>query len=41
MSEPPTGLWVRWPGGKETRVKLPAGAREVELGPEGKLTIIQ
>ena len=41
MSGPPTGLWVRWPGGKETSVKLPAGAREVELGPEGKLTIIQ
>jgi hypothetical protein len=25
----PTGVWVRWPGGGESRVEVPAGAREV------------
>ncbi len=25
----PTALWVRWPGGSEVRVPVPAGAREV------------
>jgi hypothetical protein len=25
----PTSVWVRWPGGRETRVDVPAGAREV------------
>lgn len=26
---PPTSVWVRWPGGVETRSPVPAGAREV------------
>jgi hypothetical protein len=30
-----TELWVRWPGGKEQRVKLNAGVKEVEVGMEG------
>ena len=25
----PTAVWVRWPGGGEARVAVPAGAREV------------
>ncbi len=25
----PTAVWVRWPGGQETRTAVPAGAREV------------
>jgi hypothetical protein len=25
----PTAIWVRWPGGKETRTTIAAGAREV------------
>lgn len=25
----PTEVWVRWPGGQEARVPVPAGAREV------------
>ena len=28
-AEPPTAVWVRWPGGAEARVPVPAGAREV------------
>ena len=27
----PTEVWVRWPGGTESRVPVPAGAREVAL----------
>jgi hypothetical protein len=29
LSGTPTAVWVRWPGGTETRVPVPAGAREV------------
>jgi hypothetical protein len=35
--QPPTGLSVRWPGGKLTTVELPAGAAEVSVGLEGKV----
>ena len=46
----PKNLWVRWPGGKETRSPIPAGAREIsvnqngeikvalQIGPDGKLS---
>ena len=29
----PTSVWVRWPGGAETRTPVPAGAREVTARP--------
>ncbi|MEQ1690618.1 MAG: FG-GAP-like repeat-containing protein [Gemmatimonas sp.] len=29
LSGVPTAVWVRWPGGTEARVSVPAGAREV------------
>jgi hypothetical protein len=29
LSSTPTAVWVRWPGGEETRAAVPAGAREV------------
>ena len=29
--ETPTAVWVRWPGGKETRTDVPSGAREVTI----------
>jgi len=28
-ASPPSAVWVRWPGGGESRVAVPAGAREV------------
>ena len=31
LSGAPTGVWVRWPGGAETRVPVPVGAHEVEV----------
>jgi hypothetical protein len=33
--EPLTGIWVRWPGGRETRSKLPEGARALEVDVSG------
>lgn len=35
LSGTPAAIRVRWPGGKETRTPLPAGAREVVVRPEG------
>ena len=29
----PTEIWTRWPGGAETRTKVPAGASEVVISP--------
>ena len=34
-------LWVRWPGGKEMSVAVPAGAGEVEVSADGQLKVIQ
>jgi hypothetical protein len=31
LSSTPTGVWVRWPGGGETRAPVTAGAREVVI----------
>jgi hypothetical protein len=31
MAATPTEVWVRWPGGSETRTPVPTGAREVTL----------
>jgi hypothetical protein len=41
MREEPVSVWVRWPGGKETSAKVPAGAREVEVGLDGNLRVIK
>jgi enediyne biosynthesis protein E4 len=30
-----TEIWVRWPGGKEQTVKVPAGAKEISVSQEG------
>jgi hypothetical protein len=35
LSGEPVGVWVRWPGGRETRHPLPTGARAVTLSPDG------
>lgn len=31
LAEPPTAVWVRWPGGEETTTPVPKGAREVTI----------
>src|SRR5262249_47413893 len=37
----PTGLWVRWPGGKITQSPIPVEAREIEVDIDGKVTSIE
>jgi hypothetical protein len=37
FAQSPTRLWIRWPGGKETTVDLPRGAREVSVDLSGKI----
>ncbi|MEW6301919.1 MAG: VCBS repeat-containing protein [Verrucomicrobiota bacterium] len=31
----PESLWVRWPGGKETRTSIPANAKQITVNAEG------
>jgi len=33
--EPPTEIWVRWPGGRVTKTPVPAGARELTIDAQG------
>jgi len=40
MTETPTQLWVRWPGGREATVPISQPAREVRLDPDGKLEVL-
>jgi hypothetical protein len=37
--ETPTKIWVRWPGGKTTTSPIPAGAREITVDTDGKVTV--
>jgi hypothetical protein len=37
--ETPSQLWVRWPGGKSSTSPIPAGAKEVVVTEDGKLTV--
>jgi enediyne biosynthesis protein E4 len=37
-AESPSQIWLRWPGGKTFVVEVPAGAKEVVIGLDGKAT---
>jgi hypothetical protein len=37
MPEPPTHVWVRWPGGRVTTTAFPAGAQELALDESGNV----
>ena len=37
--EAPTQIWVRWPGGKTTTSNIPAGAKEIVVDTDGRLTL--
>jgi len=39
--QPPTRIWVRWPGGKTTTTELPLAAREVEVQPSGAVRVVK
>jgi len=36
LPEAPTHLWVRWPGGREQTVAIPAGAKDIVVDSTGK-----
>ncbi|MBU6401098.1 MAG: VCBS repeat-containing protein, partial [Verrucomicrobia bacterium] len=36
-STPPTGIWIRWPGGRVISAPIPAGAREIAVNPQGQV----
>ena len=40
MPEPPTEVWVRWPGGQETKSVVPAGAAEVVIKSGGQIEAV-
>jgi hypothetical protein len=39
--EPPTGIWVRWPGGKTTTSAVPKDATEIAVELDGKVTSLR
>ena len=41
MPEAVTGLWIRWPGGNEQTVGVPAGAREITVDRDGKVSVVR
>ncbi len=41
MPEPPTQIWVRWPGGKTVTADVPQRAGEIKLNANGKLKVVR
>ncbi|MEO8428030.1 MAG: VCBS repeat-containing protein, partial [Verrucomicrobiota bacterium] len=39
--EPPTQIWVRWPGGKIVTADIPAGAREISVELDGQVNLLR
>ncbi len=39
LSGTPTHLWVRWPGGKETRTAIPPNSHDLALNPNGEIKV--
>jgi hypothetical protein len=37
--EIPTQIWIRWPGGKTTTGNVSAGAREITVDTDDKVTV--
>jgi hypothetical protein len=40
-ADEPTGIWVRWPGGKIITAAIPRAAREITLDSTGKLEVLR
>jgi hypothetical protein len=36
---PPTGIWLRWPGGATNQFEVPAGAREISVSRDGIIQV--
>ena len=41
LSGTPTHLWVRWPGGQETRSPIPPNTRDLSLTPNGEIKVVR
>jgi len=41
MAQAPVGIWVRWPRGRTTQAKVPAGAREISVEQNGELKLLR
>jgi hypothetical protein len=41
IAQTPAGIWVRWPGGRTTLAKVPAGAREISVNQNGELKVLK
>ncbi|MBI4325045.1 MAG: VCBS repeat-containing protein, partial [Chloroflexi bacterium] len=39
--QPPSKIWVRWPGGKATTSEIPPGARGIEIGRDGQASLLR
>jgi hypothetical protein len=37
LTDTPTHLWIRWPGGRITRTEVPVSAREITVATDGAL----
>ena len=38
-SEPPTKVWIRWPGGTITTAPVPAGSHEISVDTDGETIV--
>jgi hypothetical protein len=41
LPQPPSQIWVRWPGGQATTANVPPGAREIMVDTQGKVTMVR
>ena len=41
MREPPTQLWVRWPGGRTVTAVVPKGALEIRVDTKGTTKVLK
>jgi hypothetical protein len=39
--EPPSRIWVHWPGGATTTTPLPSGAHEIVVAASGELNVLR
>ena len=39
--EPPTQIWVRWPGGQTNSANLPAGCRDISVNTRGEVNVLR
>ncbi len=40
-SQKPTGVWIRWPGGKTVQIEIKESDKELFAGPEGRINLLR